>query len=63
MLKSESEREVAQSCPTLWDPLDGSPPGSSIHGILQARILDQGIFPTQGSNMGLPPNPKVQRST
>ena len=30
----------AQSCPTLWDPMDGSPPGSSVHGILQARILE-----------------------
>ena len=30
---------VAQSCPTLWDPVDYSPPGSSIHGIFQARIL------------------------
>ena len=29
----------AQSCPTLWDPMDCSPPGSSVHGILQARIL------------------------
>ena len=38
--KSESESEVAQSCPTLCDPVDCSPPGSSIHGILQARILE-----------------------
>ena len=29
-----------QSCPTLWDPMDSSPPGSSVHGILQARILE-----------------------
>ena len=29
-----------QSCPTLCDPIDGSPPGSSIHRILQARILE-----------------------
>ena len=34
------ESEVAQSCPTLWDPVDCSPPGSSVHGILQARILE-----------------------
>ena len=34
-----SESEVAQSCPTLCDPVDCSPPGSSVHGILQARIL------------------------
>ena len=31
---------VAQSCPTLCDPMDSSPPGSSVHGILQARILE-----------------------
>ena len=49
---------VAQSCPTLCDPRDGSPPGSSVHGTLQARILGwaafpllQGIFPTWGSNL------------
>ena len=35
----ESESEAAQSCQTLCDPVDCSPPGSSIHGILQARIL------------------------
>ena len=33
-------REVAQSCPTLCDPVDCSPPGFSVHGILQARILE-----------------------
>ena len=38
MLKGHSE--VAQSCPTLCDPMDCSLPGSSIHGILQARILE-----------------------
>ena len=59
--KSESESEVAQSCLTLCNPMDCSLPGSSLHGILQARILEwvaifllQGIFPTQGSNLGLP---------
>ena len=29
-----------QSCPTLWDPIDSSPPGSSVSGILQARTLE-----------------------
>ena len=38
--ESESESEVAQSCPTLCNPMGCSPPGSSIHGILQARILE-----------------------
>ena len=40
MVTSESESEVAQSCPTLWDPVDCSPPGSSVHGILQARMME-----------------------
>ena len=40
MAESESESEVAQSCLTLCDPMDCSPPGSSVHGILQARILE-----------------------
>ena len=38
--KSESESEVAQSRPTLCDPMDCSLSGSSVHGILQARILE-----------------------
>ena len=54
--------KVSQSCPTLCEPLDCSLPGSSVHGIPQARkntrvascSLLQGIFLTQGSNPGLP---------
>ena len=38
----ESESEVAQSCPTLRDPMDCSLPGSSVRGILQARVLEWG---------------------
>ena len=34
------ESEVAQSCPTFCDPMDCSPPGSSVHGIFQARVLE-----------------------
>ena len=37
--ESESESEIAQSCPTLCDPMDCKLPGSSIHRILQARVL------------------------
>ena len=51
---------VAKPCLTLFDPTDCSPPGSSVPGISQARILEwcyhfllQGIFPTQGSNLSL----------
>ena len=39
-MKAKSESKVAQSCPTLCDPIDGSPPGSPVPGILQARILE-----------------------
>ena len=42
---------VAQSCPTLCDPMDCSPPGSSVHGILQARILEWVAIPfSRGSS-------------
>ena len=54
----------AQLCPTLCNPMDGILPGSSVHGISQARILEwvatsllPGIFPTQGSNPHLLPSP------
>ena len=39
-MKVKSESEVVQSCPTLSDPMDCSLPGSSIHGIFQARVLE-----------------------
>ena len=39
-MKVKSESEVAQSCPTLSDPMDYRPPGSSVHGIFQARVLE-----------------------
>ena len=39
-MKVKSESEVAQSCPTLFDPADCSLPGSSVHGIFQARVLE-----------------------
>jgi len=49
----ESESEVAQSCPTLSDPMDCSLPGSSIHGIFQARVLEWGAI----AFSALPPYP------
>ena len=39
-MKVKSESEVAQSCPTLSDPMDCSLQGSSVHGIFQARVLE-----------------------
>ena len=44
MHESESESEVAQSCPTLSNPMDCSLPGSSVHGIFQARVLEWGAI-------------------
>ena len=41
-MKVKSDREVAQLCPTLRDPMDYSLPGSSVHGIFQARVLEWG---------------------
>ena len=43
-MKVKSESTVAQSCPTLSDPMDSSPPGSSVHGIFQARVLEWGFM-------------------
>ena len=43
-LKVKSESEVAQSCPTLSDPMDCSLPGSSVHGSFQARVLEWGAI-------------------
>ena len=43
-MKVKSESEVAQSCPTFSDPMDCSPPGSSAHGVFQARVLEWGAI-------------------
>ena len=43
-MKVKSESEVAQSCLTLSDPMDCSPPGSSVHGIFKARVLEWGAI-------------------
>ena len=43
-MKVKSESEVTQSCPTLGDPMDYSLPGSSAHGIFQARVLEWGAI-------------------
>ena len=48
-MKVKRESEVAQSCPTLRDPMDCSPPGSSIHGIFQARVLEWGAIAFSGT--------------
>ena len=43
-MKVKSESEVTQLGPTLSDPMDCSPPGSSVHGIFQARVLEWGAI-------------------
>ena len=43
-MKVKSENEVAQSCPTLSDSMDCGPPGSSVRGIFQARVLEWGTI-------------------
>ena len=48
-MKVKSESEVAQSCPTLCDPTDYSLPGSSVHGICQARVMEWGAINTSTS--------------
>ena len=55
-MKVKSESEVAQSCPTLRDSMDSSLPGSFVHGIFQARVLECGAFAfsvTLDSRLGL----------
>ena len=52
-MKVKSESEVAQLCLTLHDSMDCSPPGSSVHGILQARVLERGAIAFSTS----PPTP------
>jgi len=47
-MKVKSESEVAQSCPTLCDPMDCSLTGSSVHGIFQARVLEWGAIAFSG---------------
>ena len=47
-MKVKSESEIAQSCPTLSDPMDCSLPGSSVHEIFQARVLEWGAIAFSG---------------
>ena len=57
-MKVKSESEVAQSCPTLSDPMDCSLPGSSIHGISQARVLKWGAIAFSERHNEEPTNPE-----
>ena len=58
-MKVKSESEVAQSCPPLRDPMDGSPPGSSAHGIFQATGLEWGAIAFSEANHSI----SIQKAT
>ena len=51
-MKVKSQSEVAQSCPTLRDPVDCSTRGSSVHGIFQARVLEWAAIAFSSTNGG-----------
>ena len=53
-MKVKSESEVAQLCPTLSDPMDCSLPGSSVHGIFQARVLEWGAIAFSKGQSNIP---------
>ena len=55
-MKVKSESEVAQLCPILSDPMDCSLPGSSIHGIFQARVVEWGAIAFSGMETQKTPN-------
>ena len=55
-MKVKSESEVTQACPTLSDPMDCSLPGSSVHGIFQARVLEWGAIAFSIEKAKIPEN-------
>ena len=55
-MKMKSQSEVSQSCLTLSDPMDCSPPGSLVHGIFQARVLEWGAIAFSGKAVWRPAN-------
>ena len=55
-MKVKSKSEVAQLCPTLSDSMDCSLPGSSVHGIFQARVLEWGAITLSESHAQEKPN-------
>ena len=61
-MKVKSESEVARSCPTLSDPMDCSLPGSSIHGIFQARVLEWGAIASAEGGLGVKEKPAGERA-
>ena len=62
-MKEKSESEVAQSFPTLNDPMDYSLPGSSIHGIFQARVLEWGAIAFSERNTMSPKKRRTRKAS
>ena len=62
-MKVKSESEVAQSCPTLSDPMDCSLPGSSLRGIFQARVLEWGAIAFSRATVYQVAKSRIQLST
>ena len=62
-MKVNSESEVTQSCPTLSNPMDCRLPGSSVHGIFQARVLEWGAIAFSGQVVIFKKEKKVKRKT
>ena len=58
-MKVKGESEVAQSCPTLSDPMDCSLPGSSVHGVFQARVLEWGAIAFSRATREAPLKPSL----
>ena len=54
-MRVKSESEVVQSCPTLRNPMDCSPPGSTAHGVFQARVLEWGAIAFSNAVAWKPP--------
>ena len=60
LIYAYTHTEVAQSCPTLCDPMDCSPPGSSVHEIFQARVLEWVAISFSSLTQGLRISNKLQ---
>ena len=58
-MKVKRESEVTQLCPTLSDPMDCSPPGSSLHGIFQARVLEWSAIASSTLSLDAGKNPYI----
>ena len=66
--ESEKSESVSQLCPTLWDPMDCSPSASSVHGVLQAKILEWVfvvviVFLYHKSKLWRPKGPRQDKSS